>query len=96
MDKKLYRKRYEKFVDVLKVERTCCRITQEELAKKLGVTQTYISKIERGDRRIDVIELMEYCKATGISLSILIQKIESRLYAERLDDRNLKKSGGRH
>ena len=86
MDKKLYRKRYEKFVDVLKVERTCCRITQEELAKKLGVTQTYISKIERGDRRIDVIELMEYCKATGISLSILIQKIESRLYAERLDD----------
>ena len=48
-------------------------MTQKELAKRLGVTQSYISKIEKGLRRIDLFELMEYCEATKISLTEFAQ-----------------------
>lgn len=41
-------------------------VTQEELATRLDETQTFISKCERGERRIDVIELRKFCEALGI------------------------------
>ncbi|MBR6418620.1 MAG: helix-turn-helix transcriptional regulator [Bacteroidales bacterium] len=55
---------------------------QEELAKRLGVPQSYISKVEKGNRRIDIIELMELCHALNISLFDLAVKIESRFSQE--------------
>ncbi|MBR3010536.1 MAG: helix-turn-helix transcriptional regulator [Prevotella sp.] len=55
---------------------------QEELAEKLGVTQSYISKVESGERRIDIIELMELCHELNISLVDLAIKIEFRFSVE--------------
>jgi transcriptional regulator with XRE-family HTH domain len=57
-------------------------LTQEELASRLGATQSFVSKCERGERRIDVIELARFCKAMGIRLpdfvALLAKALESK------------------
>ena len=54
-------------------------IRQVELAEKLGVPQSYISKYESGDRRLDILELRHVCDALGISLQEFIRKLEDSL-----------------
>ena len=47
-------------------------LKQEELAKRLGVHQSFVSKVENGERRLDVLELRDLCEALGIGLSAFI------------------------
>lgn len=54
---------YEGFRDVLVATRKSCGVTQEDLADQLGKPQQFISKIEKGDRRVDVIEFIAICRA---------------------------------
>jgi transcriptional regulator with XRE-family HTH domain len=54
-------------------------IRQVELAEKLGVPQSFVSKYESGDRRLDTLELRQVCNAIGISLQEFIQELENRL-----------------
>jgi len=57
MAKSIYTKEYKKVVERLKKARQAAGLKQIEIAKKLNKPQSYISKIERGERRIDVTEL---------------------------------------
>jgi transcriptional regulator with XRE-family HTH domain len=41
-------------------------ITQAELGRRLGQRQTWVSKVELGERRLDVAEWIEICKAIGV------------------------------
>jgi transcriptional regulator with XRE-family HTH domain len=41
-------------------------MTQSTLAGRLGNTQTFVSKVERGERRIDVGEFVDFCHALGL------------------------------
>lgn len=41
-------------------------VSQVELAKRLGVTQQYISRVEAGQRRLDVVEFHQWCKGLGV------------------------------
>jgi len=50
-------------------------LTQEELGRRLGVDQTYVSKYETGRRRIDVIEFMSIVAALGVAPQTLLSKI---------------------
>lgn len=50
-----------------------------ELASKLGVDQSYVSKIERGERRIDVLELRRVCVALDADLADFIEAFEKNL-----------------
>lgn len=59
-------------------------VTQLALAESLGNTQTFISKIERGERRIDVVEFIEICDALGADPAPLFANTSSVvLYWER-------------
>lgn len=49
---------------------------QEDLGKLLGKTQSFVSKCESGDRRLDVIELQEFCRALNIPLSDFVRQLE--------------------
>ncbi len=54
-------------------------IRQIELAEKLGVPQSFVSKYEFGDRQLDILELRQVCKAVGISMQDFIRKLEDSL-----------------
>jgi transcriptional regulator with XRE-family HTH domain len=58
------------------------KVTQNELAIKLGFPQSRISKVEAGDRRMDLLELHEWCKAVGFPLLKFVQKFEKALKGE--------------
>jgi transcriptional regulator with XRE-family HTH domain len=55
---------YKALLAILREVRQYAAMTQEELGKKLGNTQTFVSKMERGERRIDVVEFVEICSAS--------------------------------
>jgi transcriptional regulator with XRE-family HTH domain len=52
---------------------------QVDLADKLGRTQSFVSKYESGERRLDLIELNEICKALHVSLSEIVIRVEQGL-----------------
>ena len=52
-------------------------IRQVELARRLGKPQSYISKYESGERRLDLVELHDICAAIGVSLADLVRRFES-------------------
>ena len=56
---------YQTLLTLLRNLRERAGVTQLALAESLGNTQTFISKIERGERRIDVVEFIEICNALG-------------------------------
>ena len=59
MDKSIYSSSHKNLVERLRLTRQNLHLTQKEVAKLLGKTQSYISKIESGQRRIDIIQLKE-------------------------------------
>jgi transcriptional regulator with XRE-family HTH domain len=48
-------------------------LTQVQLARRVGENQSFISKCERGERRIDVVELRGFCRAFGVSLRFSVR-----------------------
>jgi len=49
-------------------------LTQSQLAEKIAQTQSYVSKYENGEQRLDLMELESICKATGISLQYFVER----------------------
>jgi transcriptional regulator with XRE-family HTH domain len=62
MPRAIYEKEHKKIVEHLKQARIDAGFGQVEVAKKLGRTQSYVSKIESGQRRFDVLQLKEFAK----------------------------------
>ena len=60
--------------------RTRAGMTQHELAQHLGKPQSFVSKYERRERRLDVPEFIEFARAIGISATVLLGKIERAIY----------------
>jgi transcriptional regulator with XRE-family HTH domain len=79
MDKSIHSAQYKAFLEVLRKARRRAGLTQIDLAERIGETQSFVSKCERGERRIDVIELREFCAAFGISLRKFEGILERRL-----------------
>ena len=52
---------------------------QVDLAERLRQPQSYVSKYESGERRLDLLELRQVCKALDISLETFIRRLESAL-----------------
>jgi len=51
-------------------------LRQTDLAKRLGQPQSFISKYESGERRLDLPELRQVCKAIGIPLKKFVERFE--------------------
>jgi transcriptional regulator with XRE-family HTH domain len=54
-------------------------LRQEDLAQRLGRPQSFVSKYESGERRLDLLELQEVCLALGLKLSDFIRRFEKPL-----------------
>ena len=81
MEKTIYSSAYAIFLDLLRAERESRGLTQQALAERLKTTQTQVSKIERGERRLDVLELHAWCKALEMPMSTFVGKLEDALQA---------------
>jgi transcriptional regulator with XRE-family HTH domain len=57
--------------------RTKANITQSDLAKKLKKPQSFVSKYENGERRLDVVEFIAVCKALGIDAKKILANLLS-------------------
>jgi len=73
MPKSIYSKEYKRVVDRLKKARDEAKLKQTEVAKKLSRPQSYISKIERGERRIDITELKKKADIYKKSLDYFVK-----------------------
>lgn len=60
MSGSVYSENYQAFLQRLKAARRAAGLTQQEVAEHLSVPQSYVSKCESGERRVDVIELTEF------------------------------------
>jgi transcriptional regulator with XRE-family HTH domain len=77
--KTLNSKEYKILLEQLYQLRVSSGLTQQDLAAKLKVPQSFISKIESGDRRIDLIELREICTCLETDLKEFISELEKKL-----------------
>ena len=66
----------ERFRSLLKQIRLETGLTQADLAVRLGQPQSFVSKFESGERRIDVLELRQICVAMGIGLVDFVRLFE--------------------
>jgi transcriptional regulator with XRE-family HTH domain len=79
MQKSISSNTYAIFLEHLRDTREKLGITQEVLAERLGESQSFISKCERGERRLDVAELREFCIAMDLSLDKFIRGFEKKI-----------------
>ena len=79
MDKSIYTREYETLVRLLREAREGADLTQIELAELLGQSQSFVSKSERGERRLDLIQLRTICRILGISLVDFVNRLEREL-----------------
>ena len=70
--KTIHSKEYKAVLSRLKIARKKARLTQAEIAKKLSKPQSFISKIENGERRIDIIELKKIADLYKVNLKELL------------------------
>jgi transcriptional regulator with XRE-family HTH domain len=78
-DKSNFGKEYGLFLATLRRFREDSGRTQTEVAEFMKRDQSVVSKCERGERRIDIIELRSYCRAIGIELRTFIDALEREL-----------------
>ena len=86
MEKSVHSPRYRAFLRLLRTTRVRAGLTQTDLARKIGETQTFVSKCERGERRIDVVELRVFCQAFGVTLPHFATLLE-RAFRQKLPRR---------
>ena len=76
MVKSVFTQEYAAFLGVLRAERKKADVTQVELALRLGITQSVVSKIERGERRLDVVEFVSLVRALRADPPEVITTVE--------------------
>lgn len=86
MQKSLISKEYQSFLSFLKQTRQERGMTQVQLAKKLKATQSFVSKAERGERRLDIIELRRWTRARGLGFAEFAADFET--YLKRRKNKN--------
>ncbi|MCA3186916.1 MULTISPECIES: helix-turn-helix transcriptional regulator [unclassified Cupriavidus] len=62
---------------LLKEARQSAGFSQIDFAEFLGQHQQYVSRVEKGQRRLDPIELCNWCRALDINASEFIEQIDA-------------------
>lgn len=70
---------YRILVGLLRAERESAEITQIDLATLIGTDQSFVSKYERCERRLDMIEVRQVCVALGITLEKFVRSFEAEI-----------------
>lgn len=68
---------YREIIDVLVAARRSAGLTQQQLSSQLGKPQSYVAKIERGERRLDILEFCQLVRVLGEKPSDILSRIEA-------------------
>jgi transcriptional regulator with XRE-family HTH domain len=79
MEKSIYTHEYKILLRLLRETRERAGVTQVELARRLEQTQSYVSKVELGDRRLDLVQLRTILLALGASLGDFVSQFEAAI-----------------
>lgn len=79
MRKSIHTTRYRQFCELLTETREKAGLTQIKLARRLRWTQSAVSKVERGERRLDILELLQWTGAMDVSFSQFAITFEERV-----------------
>ncbi len=79
MEKSVFSRDYRVFLRHLRQARERAGLTQEQLARRLGQTQSFVSKCERGERRLDIVEVRRICAALKIDFPRFIASVHRAL-----------------
>lgn len=79
MDKSIHTAEYSVLLALLREAREAANLSQVQLAERIEQSQSFVSKMEVGERRLDIIQLRTICGALGTTLPEFVQKLEQRL-----------------
>lgn len=77
--KSIHKSEYSILLRRLRALRTAAGLTQVDLSTALQRPQSYVSDVERGSRRMDLLQLRELCHACGRSLTEFVDEFEQEL-----------------
>jgi transcriptional regulator with XRE-family HTH domain len=76
VSKSVFTEKYVKFRRLLVEVRQAHQLTQVQVAERLQKPQSFVSKYERGERRLDVVEFLEVARALGVDPSDFLEQLE--------------------
>lgn len=77
----IYDTSYRRFLNELRTARLARGLSQEELAARLDKHQTFVSKVEQGQRYLDVLEFVRWSKAIEVDPVQLISGLRDDVFA---------------
>lgn len=78
MTTSLHTPRYQRLVRMLADRRNTLGLSQKELGRRLRRNQSFVTNYERGQRRLDVIELIDIADALGLDVAALVREIQGK------------------
>lgn len=82
MDKSIHTRLYQRVIARLRAKREEKGVTQMQLAERLGVNQTFVSKVEICERRLDIVELLTICEILEIPFVDFIKEIDEDIISK--------------
>lgn len=74
--KSIHNPKYQQLISKLVDVRKSKNITQRDLAKILNTSHCYVGRLETFERRLDILEIIDLCKALGLSKQEILNLIE--------------------
>lgn len=75
MQKSRHTQKYERVLRALRAARKQAGLTQTDVAKRFGAHASFVSKCESGERRIDVVELAQFCHLYGVKVADFLRSV---------------------
>jgi transcriptional regulator with XRE-family HTH domain len=82
MQKTIYSEEQRILLRLLREARRSAGLTQVQLAERLGEDQSWVSRVESGERRLDVLEFRTYCGALTVPVLEFMERLERELGRE--------------
>jgi transcriptional regulator with XRE-family HTH domain len=79
MEKSVHTREYTVLLKLLRDTRRAAGVTQVQLAERIGESQSHLSKMERGEVRLDLIQMRTICRVLGSTLPTFVMELEKRL-----------------
>jgi transcriptional regulator with XRE-family HTH domain len=81
MEKTVHTRDYAVLLKLLRGMRRAAGVTQVQLAERIGERQSHLSKMERGEVRLDLIQVRTICHALGTTLPAFVAELERSIAA---------------